>query len=139
MKTVQASKGLKAALLADAAACAAIAAVHLLAGNALADGLALPRSLVLGIGVFLVPWSAFLLGLARWPWPAAEWVLGVIVGNGLWAIAAFGLLASDAFAATAWGQAYLALHGGGVLLLAIVEWLAWRHACAVSAGRAARA
>lgn len=139
VKTVEASKGLKAALLADAAACAAMAAVHLLAGGALADGLALPRSQVLGVGVFLVPWSAFLLGLARWPWPTAEWMLGVVVGNGLWAIAAFGLLASDAFAATAWGQAYLALHGLGVLLLATAVWLAWRHACAVSAGRVARA
>ena len=88
---------------------------------------------------FFIVVCAFLLGLARWPWPTAEWMLGVVVGNGLWAIAAFGLLASDAFAATAWGQAYLALHGLGVLLLATAVWLAWRHACAVSAGRVARA
>ena len=101
MRTLEPSPWLTWALLVDAATCAAIAAAHLLGGNALADALALP--------------------------------------HGLWAFAALGLLASDALAANAWGRAYLALHGVGVLLLAIVEWLAWRHSSAVAAGRAARA
>ncbi|CAM5782615.1 MAG: hypothetical protein J0I00_11295 [Burkholderiales bacterium] len=139
MRTLEPSPWLTWALLVDAATCAAIAAAHLLGGNALADALALPHGLWRGVGVFLVPWSALLLWLARSPRLAAEWVLGVIVGNGLWAFAALGLLASDALAANAWGRAYLALHGVGVLLLAIVEWLAWRHSSAVAAGRAARA
>lgn len=139
MKTVEASKGLKAALLADAAACAAMAAVHLLAGGALADGLALPRSLVLGIGVFLVPWSAFLLGLARWPRVAAEWVAWVIAGNSLWALAALGVLGFGVFSSNVWGRAYLALHVLGVLLFAVVEWIGLRRSPEATSGRAARA
>lgn len=138
MRTLEPFPWLTWALLVDAATCAAIAAVHLLGGNALADALALPHGLWRGVGVFLVPWSALLLWLARSPRLSAEWVLGVIVGNGLWALAALGLLGTKAFGTTAWGQVYLALHGVGVLL-AIVEWLAWRHSSAVAAGRAARA
>jgi hypothetical protein len=81
----------------------------------------LPAPLLTGTGLFLIGYTALLLGMWRQsrvlPWLVAL----VVAGNGLWALGCIGLAASGAVPATGLGQVFLMAQTATVLAFAIWE------------------
>lgn len=128
MNTIHPSPLLRNALLADAAASGAVAALQLAAGATLAPLLQLPQPLLLETGLFLVAYVVLLLVLARSPRVPAALVQLVIVGNVGWAIGAAAV--AFVFAPGALGLAFLLVHALTVLLFAGLERLGLRQSAA---------
>lgn len=126
MRTIQPAPLLKFALFSDALVTAALAAIQLLLLDFLTELLALPRALLLGSGLFMVAYAGFLALLLR---GGAVWqalVMFVVVGNIGWAVGCVAILVGGAVAPNELGAAFLALHAGGVLVFAGMEYLGLR-------------
>jgi len=96
---------LRHVLLVDAVATGATALLLVALSGTLAGWLRLPAPLLLGAGLALVPWVAFVAALARRARPGAGEVRILIAGNALWA---FGCVAlALAGGANALGVAFL--------------------------------
>lgn len=122
MQTIQASKLLKTALIADAVGGGASAALHLIGGAALAGALALPAPLLTGSGIFLAGYAVVLLALAlRRTIPKAV-VWAVIGGNVAWAVIAVDIALMGVVTPNVMGLAYLAAQAIAVLGLAALEY-----------------
>lgn len=122
MHTIQISKLLKIAFIADAAACGGTAALQLAGGAALAQQLGLPAQLLTGTGIFLAVYAASLLALAqcRAVWKPLVWV--IILGNVGWAAITLDLLVTGMLAPNGLGLAYLIVQSLAVLGLAGLEY-----------------
>ena len=104
---MNASSSLRRALLLDAAASGATGALMLLAAGPLAGLTQLPPGLLQAAGAVLIPYAAFVLWLARRPFPARSLVLAVIALNVLWAAESAAILALGWVAPNALGQAFV--------------------------------
>ena len=104
---MNASSSLRRALLLDAAASGATGALMLLAAGPLAGLTELPPGLLRAAGAALVPYAAFVLWLARRPFPARPLVVAVIALNVLWAAESAAILALGWVAPNALGQAFV--------------------------------
>lgn len=119
MKLVQPSTLLRRALLIDAAASGAVAALQLAAGATLAAVTSLPPALLLESGLFLVAYVMLLLAMASIATAPKALVQVVIIGNCGWALGALGV--ALALAPTGWGWAWLAAQAAAVLAFAALE------------------
>ena len=138
MKFVVPSRWLKTTLGVDALVSGAVALLHLLAADALAAWLALPRALLLGSGAFLVAYVALLTALARAPRVPSALIALVVAGNVLWALGCLALL-GGAVARNALGASFLVLHAATVLTFAAFEWRGLRTSAPAPRLRVARA
>ena len=118
---------LKRVLLLDAASCLGMAALMLPGATALAPLLGLDRSLLVGAGAALAPLGLLILWMATRR-TLYVWLVGlVIVGNLLWTVESFFLLAVAA-GVTAIGVAFVSGQAAIVALLAMLEFAGIRRA-----------
>ncbi len=110
--------------LLDAATAAAMGLLLTAASGGLSELTALPAGFLFYVGLALFPLAAVIAMAALRPVPALAWL--VILGNGLWIIASFALLASSWVAPNLWGVVFIAGQAGGVALLTLMEYAALR-------------
>lgn len=118
---------LRNVLLADALSCIACGAPQVLFTDSLAVLLKLPSPLLQATGWFLLFYAAAVGWIAlRSPIPRGL-VWPLVLGNGLWAVACVGLLASDAVAPGALGTGWVLAQAVTVAVLAELQWTALRR------------
>ena len=122
---------LKRVLLLDAASCLGMAALLLPGATALAPLLGLDRSLLVGAGAALAPLGLLILWMATRR-TLYVWLVGLVfVGNLLWTVESFFLLAVAA-GVTAIGVAFVSGQAAIVALLAMLEFAGIRRARAAA-------
>lgn len=136
MKTIQASRLLKTALLADAAASLGLAGLQLAVPAALTQYLSLPGLLVTGTGAFLVAYALMLVMVARANRVWVFLVQFIVIGNVGWALGCLALAATSLVTPSALGMAFLSLQAMAVLLFAYLEYAGLQASKAVEAGGA---
>ena len=118
---------LRNVLLADAASCLATGALQLAFTGPLASLLRLPPQLLVGTGMFLVAYAAFVAFVGtRQPIPRG-WVWLFIAGNLGWAVGCVALLASGILAPSTLGTAWVIAQAATVAVLAELQWTGLRR------------
>lgn len=131
------SPTLRVALWTDAGVSGAAGALQLAGGSTLAAALALPATLCLASGAFLVGYAALLVAMARAPRLHAGLVALVVFGNLGWALACVALPAAGLLQPAPLGWAWLLLQALSVLVFAAWEGAGWRASAAARDGHAA--
>lgn len=126
---------LRRALLADAVVSGAVAALQLLATDALASLLGLPAALLTATGLFLVAYTGLLAWLASRRRMPAWLVATIVVGNVGWAAGGVALLAAGSSATTALGAGFVVLQVVAVLAFAALEYVGLRRSAPAAAAR----
>lgn len=121
---------LRYALVADAVASAASAALMIAGANFLAPLLGLPQDLLFRAGLSLIPFVALVLYVATRQRPAEGAVWVVIALNVIWVAGSVLLLVSDVVAPTMLGYAFVIAQALAVLMLADLEYFGLRNASA---------
>ena len=111
------------ALLIDAVASGGMGVLLLAAANQLAPLLGLPVSLLRGVGVFLIPFAAFLLWIARRAGALHGLIRTVVIGNVLWILGSILLLVSGSVSPTGLGTLFVVAQAAAV---AVFAWLEYR-------------
>jgi len=115
--TIHPSPFLRNALLIDAAASGATAAL-LIAGAGLLEGLlGLPVALMRGAGLILIPYVAFVAWTGARAEVARAAVVAIIAANALWAVASICLLIGAWVSPTLLGYAFVIAQAAVVALL----------------------
>ncbi len=118
---------LRHVLKADALLSAGTAVALTLGSGVLAPAAGLPQTMLLLVGIALIPWVAFLLWVATRPALPRSAVWAVIVLNLVWvldcALLAFGI----GFEATPFGRGFAAVNALGTLLLADLQFVGLRR------------
>jgi hypothetical protein len=125
--TFRPSPFLREVLLADAVLCAATGLLLAVAAGFLESFLAVPAALSRGAGLFLLPWAAALLWLARIDGLPRGAVRGVIAVNAAWALASLAILVGGWIAPNALGIAFVAAQAVVVAIVAEVQWVGMRR------------
>jgi len=127
MPTIVPSPLLRQALLADAATSAACGLLMALAAGPLSGILGLPEMLLRLAGIVLLPYAAFIgwLGLRDEVHRVVAWA--VVLGNGLWALDSFLLLASGWVEPTRAGYAFVIAQALAVLMYAEFQYVGLRR------------
>lgn len=133
MKTIHPAPLLKFALIADAVACAPLALLQIAMPDFLTSHLAIPKTLLMGTGIFLLAYTLLLIVLASSKTIWKSLIDLIVVGNVGWALGCIGLLAAAPFSPSGLGIGYLILQAGAVLVLAGAEF-AGLKASALSTG-----
>ena len=123
MRTVHPSPLLKTALVADAVVTGAAAVLQLTAASWLSELLALPRTLLIESGAFLVAYTVLLIVLARSTRVSSAVIATIVVGNIAWAAGCVGLLVTDALSPSGLGVAFVIMQTVAVLIFATLEYL----------------
>jgi hypothetical protein len=126
MTSIRPSIFLRRALLADAIASGASAALMIAGANILDTLLALPSALLQEAGLVLVPFVAFVawLGTREFVMPAAVWA--VIIVNTMWAVGSGLLLVSGLVAPSLLGYAFVLAQALVVALFAELQYVGLR-------------
>ena len=124
---------LRRVLLADAAVSATVGVLMAAAAAPLQDLLALPSGLLVGAGLALLPYAAYLAWIATGAAlpRLALWV--PIVLNLLWAIDCLYVGFGGAYAPSAFGQAFAVVQVVTVLVFAELEFIGLRRSTALAA------
>lgn len=120
-RTIRPSNFLRQVLKADALLSAATAAAMTLGAPALAPATGLPQTLLLVVGVALVPWVAYLAWVATRPAVPVGAVWLVIGLNLLWAVDCALLATGFGIEPTAVGVAFALIQAVGVVGLAALQ------------------
>ena len=124
---IQPGAFLRQVLKADALLSAATAAAMTLGASVMAPITGLPASLLVVVGLALIPWVAFLLWVAtRHTVPVAA-VWAVIVLNLVWVVDCVLVAFGVGFTPTTWGAAFAGANALGTLLLADLEYIGLRR------------
>lgn len=123
MTTLQPSLLLRRALLADGLVGVATAAQLLLLAGWLSNLLALPRELLIGVSLVLLPLAASLLWLSRRESMTQATVYTVLGLNALWVIHSVLLLFSGWVAPNLFGYAFVIGQAIVVLVFIELEWI----------------
>jgi hypothetical protein len=115
------STTLRRALLVDATASGGMGVVLLGAATMFEPLLGLPASLLRGVGIFLLPFAAFLVWLAPRASGLRPVVRVVVAGNVLWIVASLVLLVSERFATTPLGAFFVVAQAASVAVFAYLE------------------
>ena len=115
------STAIRRALLVDATASGGMGLVLLVAAGVLEPLLGLPTALLWGVGVFLIPFAAFLVWLAPRASALRSVVRLVVAGNVLWIVASIGLLVSGRVDPTPLGTGFVSLQAVAVAVFAYLE------------------
>jgi len=121
MTTLQPSLLLRRALLADGLVGVITAAQLLLLADWLSDLLALPRELLLGAALVLLPLAVFLLWLSRRESMSRAAVYAVIGLNALWVVHSVLLLLSGWVTPNLFGYAFVIVQAVAVLVFIELE------------------
>lgn len=125
--TVRPSSLLRAALLADGAACGALGLLLLGGGAGLAEAFGLPAAALEVIGVALLPAAAALTWLARRD-TLPVWLVWAVIGIGaVWVADSLLLLVSGWVAPTPLGTAFVLAQAAVVAGLVAAEWIGLRQ------------
>jgi hypothetical protein len=127
MPTIVPSPLLRQALLADAATSAACGLLMALAAGPLSGILGLPEMLLRLAGIVLLPYAGFIawLGLRDEVHRAVAWA--VVLGNAIWALDSFLLLASGWVEPTRAGYAFVIAQSLAVLMYAEFQYVGLRR------------
>jgi len=123
MRTVYPSPLLKSALVADAVVTGAAAVLQLAAASWLSELLALPRTLLVESGTFLVAYTLLLIVLARSTSVSSVIIAAIVLGNIAWGAGCIGLLITDALSPSGLGVAFVIMQAVAVLVFATLEYL----------------
>lgn len=121
MTRFQPSPLLRNILLLDGASCIAAGLLMAIGASLLAGLLALPGSLLLGAGVFLVVFGAGVLIVARQQAVATAAVMAIIACNIVWAVESAAVLLAGAVSPNAFGIAFVLAQAFWVAALASVQ------------------
>jgi hypothetical protein len=119
---------LRLALKLDALVSGLMGVAFIVAAGPLADWFEMPTGFVLGVGVFVALYAAFVAVVATRPQIPRAGAAFVIIGNALWAVASFVLLAVDGFEPSLAGQVITAAQALGVVALAELQYIGLRRA-----------
>ncbi len=128
MSLLSSPKLLRYALIADAVASGASAALLLFAANYLTELLGLPVELMRVAGVILVPFVALVGYLAMQAQPSSGAVWTVILINIAWVAGSAFVLFGGAVSPTALGYAFVAAQAIAVLMFADFQFFGLRNA-----------
>ncbi len=117
---------LRRVLTADAAVCAAFAALLLVAPGPIAGLTNLPPGLLLGTGAALVPIAAFVGWLATRPVPPRRLVTALVALDALWAVESVAILALGWVAPNALGTGFVLAQAALVAGFGAATWAAAR-------------
>ena len=121
MRFVVSSPLLRNVLIVDAAFSGASGIVLAAAATPLAAAFGLPHGLVLGAGVFLLPYAVFVGALGLWAMLPRGLVWFVVAGNALWVIESLVTLAQTA--PTQLGVAAIVAQATVVAAIAAGQWI----------------
>ncbi|WP_339834716.1 hypothetical protein [uncultured Parvibaculum sp.] len=116
------------AVLADAAASGAMAALFIAGSGIVAQMTGLPAGFLFWVGVAFLPWVAALALIGRAEPPAAGAVEAVVAGNALWVVASIAVLVLRVFDLNAFGVAFVVAQAIVVAILAELQFLGLRRA-----------
>lgn len=116
------------AVLADAAASGAMAALFLAGSGIVAQLTGLPAGFLFWVGVAFLPWVVALVLIGRAEPPAAGAVEAVIAGNALWVVASIAVVVFGVFDINALGVAFVVAQAVAVAILAELQFLGLRRA-----------
>jgi hypothetical protein len=119
--------------LADAAISGAAGVLMIAGAGLLGPFLELPEPLLFWAGIVLVPYVALLLALARRAAAPRLFIMDVVLINGLWVAASFGLLLSGAVAPNLLGAAFVVAQALAVAALGMLQLTGLRGAASVTA------
>jgi hypothetical protein len=105
----------------DAIASGAMALVLLVGFRPLGDVLDLPEPLLLGAGLILVPWVAFLAWMARQKSIDQAITRVVIAVNAAWVVASIAVTLGAGVDPSGWGVAFVAAQAVAVAALAVLQ------------------
>jgi hypothetical protein len=120
-------------LLADAVVSGAAGILMIAGAGILGPLLELPESLLFWAGIVLVPYVALLLVLARRASTSRLLPMDVVLINGLWVAASFGILLSGAIAPNMLGAAFVVIQALAVAALGVLQLAGLKGAAAVAA------
>lgn len=126
--TIPMSPFLRNTLLADATTGAIAAVPTIAASGFLSAILGIPAGLVFWAGVALLPVVAFLLAMARCSEVPRAWLLEIVVINGAWVIASFGILAFGLVSPNGMGILFIVAQALAVGVFAALQFSALRAA-----------
>lgn len=118
---------LRKLLLLDAATCIAMGLLLMVASAFIASVTAIPATLLVYAGVALVPIAAFMVAVALRPFNSIA-VWAVIIGNLMWVAASLWLLLGGLILPNTLGNIFISAQAIAVAALAILEYVALRHA-----------
>jgi hypothetical protein len=124
MTNSDARRGLTRILLLDAATCAVMGLLLLLASGPVGGRTGIPAALLFYAGAALIPIALYMALVARWAVGNHLAVWLVILGNIGWVLASFGLFAF--IAPDGLGIAFILAQAAIVAVLARLEYAAWR-------------
>jgi hypothetical protein len=124
---------LRRALLADALASGLMALLLAAGANALTGVLGMPPSFLRGVGLFLIPYAAFVgyLGSREPPPIALVWV--VMIGNALWVVASIAVLVGGILSPTVPGIVFVIAQATAVAVFAMLQYLGRQRSTLVPA------
>jgi hypothetical protein len=118
---------LRRVLWADALVCLTCGLLLVLGAQLLADLLALPATLLLPTGIFLLPYGALVAWIATRANPPRWAVWAVVIVNVLWVVGSFALLVSGGVTPNALGIAFIIAQAAIVACFAIVQTVGLRQ------------
>ena len=124
---------LRRALQADARASGAMGMLLALAAGPLEELLGLPRALLLGAGIGLLPFALALGWLANRATVQRGWIWAVLAINAVWTVDSLSLLALGWVEPTLLGKVFVISQAVAVAVLAELEFFGLRRCQAVSA------
>lgn len=124
MSVAAESTVIRRALLIDATASGAMGFLLAAGATQLEPVLGLPIALLRGVGVFLIPFAAFLVWLAPRALESRGLVWTIVVGNVLWVLASVLVLESRRVVPTALGTAFVVAQALAVAAFAYLEYRA---------------
>jgi hypothetical protein len=124
MSNTTESTAIRRALLIDATASGATGFLLAAGAAQLEPVLGLPVDLMRGVGIFLIPFAAFLAWLAPRALEARGLLRAIVIGNVLWVLASGLLLESGWVTPTTLGTAFVAAQAVAVAIFAYLEYRA---------------
>ncbi|MBC7987608.1 MAG: hypothetical protein H7X93_13225 [Sphingomonadaceae bacterium] len=124
---------LRRVLATDSLTCAVMGIALIAAAETIASAIGLPRPLVFGAGVALIPIALFIGWLATRSAPPGVLVWLVIAGNIAWSAESVITLAQYAGAVTPFGEVFIAGQAVAVLGITLLEYLGLRRMRAAAA------
>ena len=121
MQTIRISTFLRAALLADAATCAAMGLLMTLFSTKLGAFLALPSPPLFYAGLSLFPFAGFFLYAATRRKTAAALIWAIVLGNALWTLDSILILLTGWVAPNFFGLSFVLFQAAGVAVFAGLE------------------
>ena|SRR5690348_13598959 len=124
MSTTTESTAIRRALLIDATASGATGFLLAAGAAQLEPVLGLPVDLMRSVGIFLIPFAAFLAWLAPRALKVRGLLWAIVIGNMLWVLASVLLLESGWVTPTTPGTAFVAVQAVAVAVFAYLEYRA---------------